>query len=159
MLDRIRTINGNLKYLMTTIASCRQRVKTLLTDMWVLYYKYCNEVLWFSIYLVWTSLEIIPKRCSSEGVSVHVRQVHKKEEPAPYETHDNLHIRWTRHLQRERTLLWCNDGRHRVTNHQRVDGLFNRLFRHIKENIKAPHHWPLWGDFTGDRWNPLTNGQ
>ena len=24
----------------------------------------------------------------------------------------------------------------------------------IKENIKAPHHWPLWGDFTGDRWFP-----
>ena len=22
----------------------------------------------------------------------------------------------------------------------------------IKENIKAPHHWPLCGEFTGDRW-------
>ena len=22
----------------------------------------------------------------------------------------------------------------------------------IKENIKAPHHWPLWREFTGDRW-------
>ena len=22
----------------------------------------------------------------------------------------------------------------------------------IKENIKAPHHWPLWGESTGDRW-------
>ena len=21
----------------------------------------------------------------------------------------------------------------------------------IKENIKAPRHWPLWGKFTGDR--------
>ena len=24
----------------------------------------------------------------------------------------------------------------------------------IKENIKAPRHWPLCGEFTGDRWNP-----
>ena len=24
----------------------------------------------------------------------------------------------------------------------------------IKENIKAPRHWPLWGEFTGDRWIP-----
>ena len=22
----------------------------------------------------------------------------------------------------------------------------------IKENIKDPRHWPLWGEFTGDRW-------
>ena len=29
----------------------------------------------------------------------------------------------------------------------------------IKENIKAPRHWPLCGRFTGDRWIPRTNGQ
>ena len=29
----------------------------------------------------------------------------------------------------------------------------------IKENIKAPRHWPLWGEFTGDRRIPLTKGQ
>ena len=29
----------------------------------------------------------------------------------------------------------------------------------IKENIKAPPHWPLCGEFTGDRWIPRTNGQ
>ena len=29
----------------------------------------------------------------------------------------------------------------------------------IKENIKAPRHWPLCGEFTGDRWIPHTNGQ
>ena len=28
----------------------------------------------------------------------------------------------------------------------------------IKENIKAPRHWPLWEEFTGDRWVPLTKG-
>ena len=29
----------------------------------------------------------------------------------------------------------------------------------IKENIKPPRHWPLCGEFTGDRWIPRTNGQ
>ena len=29
----------------------------------------------------------------------------------------------------------------------------------IKENIKAPRHRPLCGEFTGDRWIPRTNGQ
>ena len=29
----------------------------------------------------------------------------------------------------------------------------------IKENIKAPRHWPLCGEFTGERWIPRTNGQ
>ena len=29
----------------------------------------------------------------------------------------------------------------------------------IKENIKAPRHWLLWGESTGDRWIALTKGQ
>ena len=31
--------------------------------------------------------------------------------------------------------------------------LFTKPFiqAQIKENIKAPHHWPLYGEFTGDR--------
>ena len=29
----------------------------------------------------------------------------------------------------------------------------------IEENIKAPRHWPLCGEFTDDRWIPRTNGQ
>ena len=29
----------------------------------------------------------------------------------------------------------------------------------IKENIKAPRHWLLWGESTIDRWIPLTKGQ
>ena len=28
----------------------------------------------------------------------------------------------------------------------------------IKESIKAPRHWPLRGEFTGDRLIPRTNG-
>ena len=29
----------------------------------------------------------------------------------------------------------------------------------IKENVKALHHWPLWGESTGDQWIFLTKGQ
>ena len=29
----------------------------------------------------------------------------------------------------------------------------------IKESIKAPRHWPLRGEFTGDRWIPRAKGQ
>ena len=29
----------------------------------------------------------------------------------------------------------------------------------VKENIEAPRHWPLCGEFTGDRWIPRAKGQ
>ena len=38
--------------------------------------------------------------------------------------------------------------------------LVSRLFAQpliqvqIKENIKAPHHWPLWGESTSEQWFP-----
>ena len=28
----------------------------------------------------------------------------------------------------------------------------------IKENIKAPRHWLVWGESTGDQWIPITKG-
>ena len=39
--------------------------------------------------------------------------------------------------------------------------LFAQSFIHaqIKENIKVPRHWHLWGESIGDRWIPLTKGQ
>ena len=36
--------------------------------------------------------------------------------------------------------------------------LFTPPFIQIKENIKALRHWPLCGEFTGDRWIPLHKG-
>ena len=38
--------------------------------------------------------------------------------------------------------------------------LFTQPFiqKQIKENIKAPRHWPFGGEFTDDRWIPRTNG-
>ena len=29
----------------------------------------------------------------------------------------------------------------------------------MRDNTKAPCHWPLCGEFTGDQWIPRTNGQ
>ena len=42
-----------------------------------------------------------------------------------------------------------------------VSPLFTGSFTQAqnKENIKAPRHWPLCGEFTGDRWIPRKNGQ
>ena len=42
-----------------------------------------------------------------------------------------------------------------------LTSVYPTVFIHaqIKENIKAPRHWPLCWEFTGDRWIPRTNGQ
>ena len=57
-------------------------------------------------------------------------------------------------------LQWRHNERDGVSNHQHRHCLLNRLFKaQIKENIKAPRHWPLWGEFTGRRWIPRTKGQ
>ena len=57
------------------------------------------------------------------------------------------------------TLNCINQHYNGISNHQRLDCLLNHLFRQIKENIKAPCHWSLWGESTGDWWIPLTKGQ
>ena len=58
------------------------------------------------------------------------------------------------------TLHWRHNERFGVSNHQPYGCLHNCLFKaQIKENIKAPRHWPLCGEFTGDRWIPHTKGQ
>ena len=53
-------------------------------------------------------------------------------------------------------LRWRHNGHDSVSNHQPRDCLLSPL---IIENIKAPRHWPLCGEFTGDQWIPRTNGQ
>ena len=51
------------------------------------------------------------------------------------------------------TLQWRHNERDGVSNHQPQDCLLNRLFKgQIKENIKAPRHRPLCGEYTGDQW-------
>ena len=61
------------------------------------------------------------------------------------------------------SLLWCNNGRDGISNHQPHDCLLNHSFRRgskkTSKYIKATRQWPLCGEFTGDRWIPRTNGQ
>ena len=57
-----------------------------------------------------------------------------------------------------RSLRWRYNGRDGVPNHQPHDCFTQPFIRaQIKENIKAPRHWPLCGEFTGGRWIPRTN--
>ena len=49
-------------------------------------------------------------------------------------------------------LQWRHNERDDTSNHQPQYRLLKRLFKaQIKENTKAPRHWHLWGEFTGDR--------
>ena len=63
------------------------------------------------------------------------------------------------------TYLWdshCNDViMGAIASQITTSRLFTQAFiqTQIKENIKAPRHWPLCGEFTGDRWIPRTNDQ
>ena len=62
-----------------------------------------------------------------------------------------------------KTLQW----RHNERLKSPASRLFTQPFiqAQIKENTKAPRHWPLCGEFIGlnltpwDRWIPRTNGQ
>ena len=40
-----------------------------------------------------------------------------------------------------------------------MTSLYIYICAQIKENIRVPRHWPLCGEFTGDRWIPRINGQ
>ena len=58
------------------------------------------------------------------------------------------------------TLQWGHNERDGVSNHKPHDCLLNRLLmRRWEKNIKAPRHWPLCGEFTGDRWITRKKGQ
>ena len=57
-------------------------------------------------------------------------------------------------------LQWRHNESDVVSHHQPRDCFLNRLFKaQIKENIKALRHWPLCGEFTGNRWIPCTEDQ
>ena len=58
-----------------------------------------------------------------------------------------------------KSLRWRHNGRDSVSNHHLTIVDSTVIQTQIKENIKAPRHWPLCGEFTGDRWIPRTNGQ
>ena len=63
-------------------------------------------------------------------------------------------------LSRRRASQWRHNGHVGVSDHRRLDCLPNCFFRHgSKKNIKAPRHWPLWGESISDRWIPPTKGK
>ena len=57
------------------------------------------------------------------------------------------------------SLQWCHNERGSVSNYQRLFFAQLPVQARIKGNIKAPRHWPLCGEFTGDRGIPRTNIQ
>ena len=60
------------------------------------------------------------------------------------------------------TLQWRHNWRGGVSNHEPYDGLLNCLLRRRSKKISKLHvigPSSLWGEFTGDRWIPPTNGQ
>ena len=72
--------------------------------------------------------------------------------------HSKQHIALLKHFRN--ALQWRHNEHNGVSNHQRLDCLLNSFFQApINENIKAPRHWPLWGEFTGDLWIPRIKSQ
>ena len=64
-----------------------------------------------------------------------------------------LHGLQTSCATKQSTLQWRHNEDDGVSNHQPHDCLLNGLFKaQIKENIKAPRHWPFCRKFTGNRW-------
>ena len=57
------------------------------------------------------------------------------------------------------TLQIRHNERDGVSNHQPHDCLLKRFQAQMKQNIKAPRHWTLRGEFTGDRWISRTKSQ
>ena len=55
-------------------------------------------------------------------------------------------------------LQWRHNERIGVSNQRRLDCLFD-CSGADQRNIKAPRHWPLWWETTGDRCISLTKGQ
>ena len=46
-----------------------------------------------------------------------------------------------------------------ITGYTIVYSTASSIQAQIKENIKTPRHWPLYGEFTGHRWIPRIHGQ
>ena len=58
------------------------------------------------------------------------------------------HSKWP--VGSRETLQWCHHGHDGVSNNRHLNCL-------IKENIKAPRHWHLWGEFPAQRASKAEN--
>ena len=57
------------------------------------------------------------------------------------------------------TLLLRHNGRDSITNHQ-PHIVYSAVYSGVNQRKHpGPRHWPLRGEFTGDRWIPHTNDQ
>ena len=56
-------------------------------------------------------------------------------------------------------LQWRHNGRWRLKSTASRWSTQRFVRAQIKEGNKTPRHWPLWGEFTGNRWIPSTKGQ
>ena len=57
-------------------------------------------------------------------------------------------------------LWWRHNGHAMASQFTSLTIVYSTVYSGArKENIKAPRHWPLCGEFTGDRWIPCTYDQ
>ena len=61
-----------------------------------------------------------------------------------------------RHVMREALPLQCRHNECDSISKSPALRLFTESFIQAQKNIKAQRHWPLWGEFTSDRWIPRT---
>ena len=93
-----------------------------------------------------TALKSVYLYCESNVLDINIKHVLI----GRFHTHAD-----TKLLNDRVSLLWRNNGRGSVSNHQPLYRLFRR--RPKKTDIKAPRHWLLCREFTGDRWILRTN--
>ena len=128
------------------------------------------------------SMEIVSKKHSSYSISFFISVVVSTDFFDRYsefgaEMYRSVHSEWcswshsaTMHnckvcywIISKWIMAWCVVADHWAPNSMEImmtasNG--NILFRcRSKQNIKAPRQWPLWEEFTEDRWIPRTNGQ
>ena len=135
------------------------------------YFQWLHTTCWFWLtwLLVWFEMVIciqwqLMAKCDQHKCNTLLLwQLGKLPLPRKRMTKGNVEHK-TPSVGRERSyiypLQWRHNGRDSVSNHQPGGCFLNRFIQtQIRENIKAPRHWPLCGEFTGDRWIPRTNGQ
>ena len=112
-----------------------------------------NTLTTLSIYLMFSDLHSFEILADIPSISL---SRHKKD----LQLHKVFSTRYTCWHSFYTTLQWRHNETECVSNHQPHVCELNGLFKaQIKQNIKAPRHWPLSEEFTGDRWIPRTNGQ
>ena len=121
---------------------------------------------WLRVSLMWLSLDLTDDKSAMVVVMALCRQATHLSPcwPSSNSPHDVTRLQRTNQPPESSENLyilhWHHNGpRWRLKSP--ASPILTQLFirAQIKEDIKAPRHWPLCGEFTGDRWIPRTNGQ